>query len=378
MFQLYYIYLCFFFIASFLSIKLSKFFALIYFYFLILYFQDLFLSLNKKTFPIIKAIICWTLGSIIKFSWILFLNKNFIELSLSKLFFGLYLCVFSNLLFEISFVLIYRFFLKKIKLSLFFILLITQQLLLFFNFFVFIGKPTVGLSSNCLILPIVSFFSSQISIGETKPKIINLAKASRLTLGCTTQYEINKILNFLIKTESSNHDPKLYLAPESFFQNINSLSLNLLRETLNQGSLLISGIHFRSQQFLKPSQSVIFIQNKKIKIFQKNLLCPIYEEAFFEEDKIENYKSRTFIFNGEEYFFLICSEFFLSTYSTVWPNSKNIILLVNEKALPLYYYKMLQSYSLIYSWINNKKILWIDYNGLRIINFSDKVLNVIV
>lgn len=372
MFQLYYICLCFFFIASFLSTILSKFFSVIYFCFLIFYFKDLFLSLNKKTFPMIKAIICWTLGSIIKFSWILFLNKNFVELSLWQLVFGLCLCVCSNLLFEISFVLIYRFFSKKIKLSLFFILLITQQLLLVFNFFVFIGKPSVGLSSNCLILPIVSFFSSPISAGETKPKIINLAKASRLTLGCTTQYEINKILNFLMKTESSSQDPKLYLAPESFFQNIDTLSLGLLRETLNQGSLLISGIHLRLEQCSKLSQAAIFIQNKKVKFFSKNLLCPIYEEVFFEEDKIENYKSRTFIFNGEEYFFLICSEFFLSTYSTVWPNSKNIILLVSEKALPLYYYKILQSYSLIYSWINNKKILWIDYNDLRIINFLIK------
>jgi len=238
-------------------------------------------------------------------------------------------------------------------------------------FFIFIGQPK-GLCTNLITLPLIVPFLKKIQPKNQDHEFIFLPKQSNTNQLVISQIKLNQIFNHFALSKIPKNS-QLFLAPESFLEIKNTEMLKLIGKYLPKNSLIISGCHQLDFDSNKNYQNILVIKQPQPLLLQKNLLCPWYEEAFFHQPQNPSYKARSFLFKNKNYLILMCSEFFLAPTTNNWPKHDNLILLVNQKAFPVFFYKMLLSSAIMFSLIHQKKIIWVDYYGLRIINFSGRV-----
>lgn len=181
-----------------------------------------------------------------------------------------------------------------------------------------------------------------------------------LILGLTT--EIKKIKNKKM--------PTIIISPEAFWEEAfcysDKLENMLTKIIKNKNINLILGAYKNIGNDLY--QASCHITKKKIGWYFKQFLCPLYERRFFKSCE-EEQKNFILIHNQKKIIFqpLLCSEFFLLRKS-MFKKSDYLLLQTKLGYLPQVFRKKLLAFARMISWVKKIKIIWIDEDGLHLIN----------
>ena len=268
------------------------------------------------------------------------------------------------------------------KVTFYLFLLSLQQLFVTGQFFFFLGQNK-GFSINNpllpLMIPLLSLFPNV--------KIVDLQTAKLLfvpTLACmgdcfasyVESVESNDFFRILVTAGCrwGMCQQKVFLAPESFFDYYpKHLKKILWQDCLGFQDIVVAGATISADNAAQRHQVALVVQQKQVCCMHKQLLCPLYEEFYFTV--VPQPEARLLRIGFASYQLMICAEFFLAPLNYSWPRSDGILLLVKEKMFPEFFYKMLLSSAIFFSLWRGKSIIWVDYNGLRIINFFGRVGN---
>lgn len=255
------------------------------------------------------------------------------------------------------------------------VLFIVRNNLLQNYFFIFLGQKK-GLAFLSLDLPLFGLKSDLRPVNKIRFKDKSCIHLPSLLMNPLSpeKLRINELCQILLfrskyKEQKKHRSLKLFLAPESFFGTMQGIpnAHDLIKTHLSKDDQLLMGMYLlEEKRQQKPFQAAMFILNQQITWYKKKLLCPVFEEASFinSVDK----KNVTLQIDGEKFTCLVCGEFFLKTPPL--ESLPHICLLLKELHFPKYLQRMFYACVLRYSFFFKKKVLVVDYSGLRKIDFS--------
>ena len=362
------------------------------FYFYQKYF---FSAISLRQFTWRKMLFSWFIGGLIKFSYLPLIDVACIGVSRSQLCIGWFLCACGLLGYEVIFTLGVHALCKKLPSSrprslVFLMLLLVQQLMLVNRFFLFLGQNK-GLATNNIFLPLCAsllslFPNVNIASNDQQVKFIFLPSLARISAALSHKpfdnMDHRKIFTSLVTSASRwpASQAKVFLAPESFFAKSPPLrEKKRWQEALYPSDLIIAGAcqpkgcSITAAAQIRSFQTAIVLSKAQICTIYKQVLCPLYEERFIAIPSEKLMKECAKVRVVSNYQVAICSEFFLAPGNMLLSGPKTLLLLVKENFFPTFFYKMLLASAVLFSLWHQQEIIWVDYNGLRIINFFAKV-----
>lgn len=347
----------------------------IYFYKFIA--RDAFLWSNSRLWFILGA---WCCGYAIDFIWIFLLKQINLELDFITSLMGFFILILTAVCFEFFSLLLNRLLFygqKKIyRISLFSGLSFLKYWLLQKHFFIILGQNK-GFNLLNPLLPILLIFWGSFPpvhwLNFSQIFIYDLPYFSKVSDEYDSKIKLNELYSSIIKIKQRKlSKTSLFLAPEAFLRYDlphTPYAKDLVLTCLSATDFVCFGAYVKNNGHWYQSLWSLSQQSGEVAIHKK-LLCPFFEELSFKANDLKSYDDRVIKIAEKKFLLILCSELFLANQESSWPQADAVLVFVKEKFFSSYFYKIMLTHAVWTSIIHRKKIIWIDYSGLRIINFS--------